>query len=300
MKVRDVVVGVDGSVESCKAVVWAAREAVRRDVTLRVVHAWHAHAYPTDPFFIAPIADLVNEPVTSARDYVSQAMDLARTTGPTLDIKVATPAGPAAWTLIEQAADAQLLVIGGTHRGAIDRAVFGSVTTHAVTHARCPVVVVRAPYLELGDPTLGKGPVVVGVDRSVTSEIAADFAFDYAAGHGLEVVAVEAWLKTDLPRVADDAVVAVERASAGILDSLSAVRDRYPDVKVTPLPVLGHPVRALIEQGELATLLVVGSRGLGRFEGMLLGSVSAALVHQATVTVAVVRPLDTEHESASR
>lgn len=290
MSARDVVVGVNGSAESRKAVVWAAREAARRAAALRIVHVWHSHAYPVDPFFIAPIPDVVHEPNTTSHNFVSEAAALAASVAPALDIITETPGGPAAWTLLEHAAEAQLLVIGGTHRGALDRAVFGSVTTHAAAHARCPVVVVRGPQSSATDPALPTGPVVVGVDASSHGQLAAQFAFEYAVAHGLEVVAVQAWPSDSLPHSTDDAILTIERAHVGILTAVGPVSVHYPDVKLTPLAVLGNPVHALLEQSELADLLVVGSRGLGRFEGMLLGSVSAALVHQATCTLAVVRP----------
>jgi len=294
MQAREVVIGVDGSVESRKAVIWAARDAVRRDAALRIVHVRHVHAYPVDPFFIAPIPDAVHEPNESSDALVSEAVALAAAAAPALDITAETPGGPAAWTLLEHAAEAQLLVIGGTRRGLLDRAVFGSVTTHAAAHARCPVVVVRGPQSSATDPALPTGPVVVGVDASASGRNAAEFAFEYAVARGLEVVAVQAWPSDALPQRIDDAVVTLERAHIGILTAVAPVSVHYPDVKLTPIAVLGNPVHALIEQSEFADLLVVGSRGLGRFEGMLLGSVSAALVHQATCTLAVVRPT---HES---
>jgi nucleotide-binding universal stress UspA family protein len=65
---------------------------------------------------------------------------------------------------------------------------------------------------------------------------------------------------------------------------------KYPDVAVTPVLADGGPARVLIEQASRAQLLVIGSRGKGEFAGLLLGSVSHAVLHSAPCTVAVVRP----------
>lgn len=76
-----------------------------------------------------------------------------------------------------------------------------------------------------------------------------------------------------------DAVLDIAHAHQGITAALASASAECSDVKLTPLVALGHPVDALPEQFDSTELLVVGSRGLGRFDSMRLGSVSAALVH---------------------
>lgn len=66
-------------------------------------------------------------------------------------------------------------------------------------------------------------------------------------------------------------------------------QEKYPDVPVETVVTRGRPVRTLLERGEHAQLIVVGSRGRGGFKGMLLGSTSQALVTHAPCPVAVVR-----------
>jgi len=280
-----VVVGVDGSVESLEAVAWAAREASRRQARLRVINAWHPHVYPSSPLLIAPIPEVIFEPEQTAHEHVMQACGVAREVIPDLDVEVRTPAGPSALTLLENSVDAQLLVIGATQRSTVDRAVFGSVTTHAVTHAHCPVVSVhgRSPFAERSSQPL----VVLGFDYSTQARSAASFAFEYAQGNGLDVAVVEAVsLIPGTSWDAGDEVLAFHRKC--LQEATATFAAQYPMVTTSVSTALGQPASVLIEHARNADLLVVGSRGRGWFQGMLLGSVSAALAHHTSVTLAVV------------
>ncbi len=280
-----IVVGVDSTPASAAAVAWAAREADSIGASLRIVHAWHSQAMYGSPFFINVVPEMVVEPERSARDDIETSRDAVLAQYPSMAVESLMPAGPAALTLLENAKDADLLVIGGHHRSALNRAVFGSVTTHAATHARCPVVVVRAGSRE----ALAPGRVVAGFDRSEPSRDAARFAFEYARRHGLEVQVVDA---CHLPPGADtghgeDNMLELYRET--LPDAISGVAKDFPDVTMTEVVEYGHPALVLLERARDAELLVVGSRGLGHFEGMLMGSVSASLVHESPVSVAVVR-----------
>ena len=74
-----------------------------------------------------------------------------------------------------------------------------------------------------------------------------------------------------------------------LAERLAGWREQYPDVRVKRLIFCDKPSRWLLEQSAHAQLVIVGSHGRGGFAGMLLGSVSSALVHAATVPVIVVR-----------
>jgi nucleotide-binding universal stress UspA family protein len=78
-------------------------------------------------------------------------------------------------------------------------------------------------------------------------------------------------------------------ASKNLAERLAGWRERYPDVTVHPRVVRDNPATHLLDEANSAELLVVGSHGRGGFAGMLLGSVSTAVVHAARIPVIVAR-----------
>src|SRR6266545_2113606 len=138
-------------------------------------------------------------------------------------------------------------------------------------------------------------PIAVGIDGSDTASLAARFAFDEAALRGVPVIAVRAWTPaahvwpTGLPGLTDGA--ARERTERDLLTAcLARWRRQHPRVHVELRATAGHPAQSLVTAAQNAQLLVVGSRGLGGFRGLLLGSVSSAVLHHAVCPVAIVHP----------
>ena len=191
-------------------------------------------------------------------------------------------------TLVDLSKEAQMVVVGcrGQHR--LRRVLLGSVSTGLVHHAHCPVAVIHDTAST--GPKLSKLPVVVGVDGSPASELATAIAFDEASWRGVDLVAVHAWSDADVSKAPSMEWTAQQRIpSETLAERLAGWRERYPDVTVHPRIVWDNPARHLLDQSESAQLVVVGSHGRGGFAGMLLGSVSTAVVHAARVPVIAAR-----------
>jgi nucleotide-binding universal stress UspA family protein len=74
-----------------------------------------------------------------------------------------------------------------------------------------------------------------------------------------------------------------------LAESLAGWRERFPDVVVEQRVVRGRPARVLLDAAEDAQMIVVGARGRGGFTGLLLGSVSQAVLRHAKCSVAILR-----------
>jgi nucleotide-binding universal stress UspA family protein len=192
-----------------------------------------------------------------------------------------------------------MVVLGDRGLGGFTGLLIGSVAVAVTAHAACPVVVVRGPESDLTAPL--PEPVVVGVDGSSTSEAALAFAFEEASLRRVPLVAVHVWrdllLDATLAPLLDwDAIESDERQV--LAERLAGWSEKYPDVAVRRLVAYDRPARALVGESGRAQLVVVGSRGRGGLHGMLLGSVSQALLHHAHCPVAVVRPAGGDERQA--
>ena len=143
----------------------------------------------------------------------------------------------------------------------------------------------------------GINAIVVGVDGSDSSQAALHWAHDEAAHHGASLTVVTAWHLPTLPMsppfgsLPEDGYDTQPKKNAlAVLDRLVAgLGAREPAVDVRSSIVEGNPAKVLIERSEDCDLLVVGSRGLEGFAGMLLGSVSQHVVAHARCPVVVVK-----------
>ena len=143
-------VGVDGSDASLAALRWAADEARLRATSLRAVYAWSfIPAQPLgDPGMLAmPAGDLAGQlgaESDAARSALETALSDALGSDPDVELEQKLVEGDAGDALVAESATAELVVVGSHGRTGLKAALLGSVSRHVVSHAACPVVVVKA------------------------------------------------------------------------------------------------------------------------------------------------------------
>jgi nucleotide-binding universal stress UspA family protein len=292
---RPVVVGVDGSTDAGRAIEYGAWEARRRRRPLRLVHGF----VPVPMFGPTALVALdIEGPLRATREMIN---DQARETSrryPDLSVTTSVVAGSPAGVLVEESAEASVIVVGSRGRGGFAGLLSGSVSTQVATHAEAPVVVLRPPSGE-DTPIPGIGPVVVGVDGSPGATAALAFAFDEAAGRGTGLIAVYAWgvppsgnLGPVTARHYDERE-AQDEADRLLAEATAGWSERYPEVKLDRRAIHSfNPVLTLIDEAAPASLIVVGPRGRGGFASLMLGSVADGLLRHADRPVAIAHPDD--------
>ncbi|ROP35081.1 universal stress protein [Saccharothrix texasensis] len=144
-----IVVGVDGSPVSRTALRWAVEEAKLRGCAVEAVLAWHVDY----GMVIGPVSATVAAGID--RDEVRESYrrvldDVVAEVGP--EVRAVLAEGDAREVLTKASEHAALLVVGSRGAGPIREVLLGSVSSHCVHHATCPVVVVREPEPEHVEP----------------------------------------------------------------------------------------------------------------------------------------------------
>jgi nucleotide-binding universal stress UspA family protein len=276
------VIGVGyGGVGGSQALSWAVEEAERTDARLVLLHVCVPGA-PLDRATGDPaptVVELIDPPLARAL-----ARTRARLGGRRADLKIRS--GEPSVRLVDASVGVLLLVIGAGEGGRTVRRV--------LRHAHCPVVVVRPD--EAVRPGPFAGHVVAGVDGSPAGRRAMEFAFTYAAKHGLPLAAVHVSERSRDDYFYDDVTLsvhfAVEPAALELLaEETEPWAVKYPAVPIRRAVLHGSVADALIRAGGGARLLVVGDRRRGVIGRARTGDVPLTVAADAPCPVAVV-PLD--------
>jgi nucleotide-binding universal stress UspA family protein len=261
----DIVVGIDGSAPSRKALRWAVMEASRRAARLKIITAYML-TWPPEAF--GGLGQLPQYAQDRFDQIAAEAVAEARALAPGLEVTGTAVPGEPASQLVDASRLAAMVVVGNRGHGGFASLLLGSVSQHVAAHAAGPIVVVR------GHADVRDGPVVVGVDDTPSAQRALELAFEEAERRGCALTAVRGYL-TSIPPDDLDA-------------TLTPWRDKYPTVAVRAITRLGNPASNLVELSATAGLLIVGSRGHGVLVGSLLGSVGLQLLHHADCPVMIV------------
>lgn len=136
-----VVVGIDGSEQSSKALAWAAEEARLRGACLRVVRAWNLPTYSLGYSGLSAVV-FGDAPKLTAEEVEHQITEVLGF-GPPVPIERVIELAQPANLILESAKGADLVVVGSRGRGGFAGLILGSVSLQVVHHAKCPVTVVH-------------------------------------------------------------------------------------------------------------------------------------------------------------
>lgn len=288
---RPVVVGVDGSDSALHAVRWAASQAQEWRSPLRLTHAqespWRyaATGAPVHPDYTAALR-------ATADTWLAAATDQATDAAPGVQVETRVDITDPIALLAGESRDARLVVVGSRGLGGFSSLLAGSVAVGLAAHATCPVAIIRSQTAPRRNTSQ---PVVVGVDGTRGDDAVIEFAFDHAARRHAPLTAVHAWSDATTTRAARASLITrtwpdIEASERHALDErLARWRDKHPQVEVHPILTEARPAHSILDAAPDPQLIVVGSRGRGGLRGLLLGSVSQALIQHAPCPVVVVR-----------
>lgn len=285
-----IVVGLDGSVASNRALAWAVAEATRRQRPLHLLCARETYIGAAHLDSSVAWTDPSLDALDSSLTVVEEAREYVKTVSPDLHVAFSRPWGRPAQHLVVASRVAEIVVVGSRGHSRLASVVLGTVSLQTAAHARCPVIVVRE-----GQPEhpAGSLKIAVGVDGSSDAREAVRFAMR-TAGPGGDVELVLAWWL----EVVDGVVVTTPgtryweeieaRHRVTIQNALGALPQEYPQVNIEVTVSRGRTEDVLLKAVQDADLLVVGSRGRGGFAGLLLGSVSQHMLTIAPCPVAIM------------
>ncbi|MDN0199137.1 universal stress protein [Streptomyces sp. S.PNR 29] len=282
-----VTVGLDGSPASLAAARWAADEAEKRKLTLRLLHAWP---------LLAPEPARVPAAVDQnywAKRLVHTAQAELQARHPGLSIVGNLVADDARNALLHAASESEMLVLGSRGLEPVESYFLGDVSMPVVARAERPVVLVRAGIPEEEPAPARVRRVVVAMKLHGSPDELLDFAFHTAAARDLPVLAVHGRsvpLHAHVPWGVDHHVTEemTRDAREQLSKALRPWHEKYPQVDVADSFRLESPAKAVVRAAEGARLLVVGRRQHRHALGTRLDPVAHAAIHHARCPVAIV------------
>lgn len=142
--INSIIVGVDGSDHSRAALKWAYDEAAHHGASLTVLMAWSSPVLPQQPpYGNLPPEGYETQPANDAMAMLEQAIGELDVREPAVDMQTSIEQGSPAKVLIDRSKGTDLIVVGSRGRDGFVGMLLGSVSQHVISHAHCPVAVVR-------------------------------------------------------------------------------------------------------------------------------------------------------------
>jgi nucleotide-binding universal stress UspA family protein len=276
---RKILLATDGSEDARMAARATADLSEKTGAELHVVHAWQYVPHPVlDSEHYKEEAERLLEAETG---FLSGAAEAHLVMGPPVD----------AILDLGEEIGADLLVVGSQGHGALGRLILGSVSEGVVHHATRPVLVLRG-----GEDAWPPERVVIGDDGSEPAKKAGELAASIAELFEARCALVRAYPELPEedragrvldPRVVDDALRRAEHNLHERAEELGRLVERSPRIGIAA----GDAAVAILEEAReadtAATLIAVGSRGLGLARRLRLGSVSTKVLRAAEGPVLV-------------
>lgn len=278
-----VVVGTDGSPTARYASEWAAGVAAGRSEPLLLVCVVTHRS--TLARLLTP-EESRSQVVTDVEEAVAAEQEHLEELHPGLVVETAVIVGSPAEVLVDATRDAALVVVGARgHSAPLRVQNLGGLSDAVATHAQGPVAVIPEGTVNR------EGPVVVGVDDAPEARAAIRLGFQIAERTGCELVAVHGYqVVASRTRYYNRPTAEIEAELAAEVDRIVApLAADHPQVRWQARVIGEHPVWALVEASQTASVVVLGARGGGGFRHMLLGSTGREVLRNATCPVYVVR-----------
>ena len=282
-----VMLGTDGSPDAVLATDWLAHFPLPRESTIRIVSV-----VPALPSGVQPLREQHESLSAYARQVAEEAQ--AKLGPRSVDVRVLE--GHVRVQLLEaaQAWEADVIVLGARGLSGLERALLGSVSLGVAREARCAVMIVKGTAKSVQR-------IVVGLDGSEDAGTALTFLTQLPLPAETDVVLVGVAEKIYFPRSAPGLVAERLRASVAQIEEedklrkqqvlLEAERLLKGKTRVQVKSLVGNPADEIVSTAATtrAQLVVLGNRGLGGVQRVLLGSVSERVLLQAECTVLIVK-----------
>lgn len=243
--VKPVVVGIDGSEQSTRAALWAAKEAAGRRVPLRLVYVVRTDLTGTLS------AEEYRVALNHAKSAVDDVSDRIEAAEPTVPVQAEIAQGSPAGVLLAESPDAVMICVGSSGIGRVGQAMLGSTAATVAERASCAVVIIRSPERVATEENEIKW-VMVPVTIFTDNDDVIDAAIDQARLRKWPVLTVGVWHPGFGASQHDD----LERLVA-------QWQKRYPDVHIHPVANGTRMSRFLNGHPELAGLVVIDPASAG-------------------------------------